>query len=130
MRRLRAVRLGGSSVLRTMGFSFLAAFGMTDVAERWFKFLARRAPDERASLHAELAEVYERAGNNELARSNYEDAIRLAPGDGYFRILLGSLLEQIGANDEAVEQYRSGLALPHGLSEEYVEAIERKISAG
>ena len=113
-----------------MGFSLLAAFGMTGVAERWFRFLVRRAPEDRASLHAELAEVYERAGNKELARSNYEEAIRLAPGDGYYRILLGSLLEQIGARDEAVEQYRSGLALPHGLSAEYVAAIEHKISAG
>jgi tetratricopeptide (TPR) repeat protein len=58
-----------------------------------------------------LAEAYEDAGRDELARSHYERALALAPAAPMLHVRLGDLLARTGDGDAAAARYAQALRL-------------------
>jgi superkiller protein 3 len=87
----------------------LAAQGHTEQA--LFQFLKAREYDPHIDVHAPLARLYSRAGNDKLARDEFENALKKNPKDAELWNDLGYHEYQRGNWAEAERAYRKATEL-------------------
>jgi tetratricopeptide (TPR) repeat protein len=75
----------------------------------------RYDPDERHTIHLELASMQTNLGRYDDARENIEAALRLVPDYAEAHYEYGRWLEKRGQADEAAQRYRRALTLRPGF---------------
>jgi len=85
----------------------------------------RYDPDERHTIHLELAAMQTNLGRHDDARLNLEAALRLVPDYPEAHYEYGRWLEKQGRREEAAERYRRALTLRPGFppAEEALDAL-------
>jgi tetratricopeptide (TPR) repeat protein len=66
---------------------------------------------EYAEAHFNLGNAYADSGQMDNAIEQYESAVRLHPGNAYFRNMLGITYGQEGMYEKAVEQFEAAVRL-------------------
>ena len=88
--------------------------GRLDEAERLYRALLERQPDEVNALHL-LAVLRQQQGRAGEAVPLFERALVLAPGVAAIHGNYGNALQAVGRTEAAAEQYRRALALDPGF---------------